>query len=133
VTVEVRAATEADVDAIRAVGAATWPPTYAFAGDAYVAHGLATWWSEEATLHSLRDTRMLLAVRDDQVVGVGNLDLRTDPPTIWKLYVAPPAQGTGAGSALLRALQALARAEGAGEQPGRPETVWMRWRAPTRA
>ena len=39
-TVEVRPATDADVAAIHEVGRATWPPTYGFAGDEYVAYGL---------------------------------------------------------------------------------------------
>jgi len=107
-TLEIRAASDDDVAAIRAVGELTWPPTYAFAGDEYVARGIATWWSDEATRRTLATTTTLVAVLDGQVVGVGNLDLRRDPPTIWKLYVVPAAQGTGAGSALIRELVALA-------------------------
>jgi hypothetical protein len=42
-TLEIRAASDDDVAAIRDVGELTWPPTYGFAGDEYVAHGLATW------------------------------------------------------------------------------------------
>jgi ribosomal protein S18 acetylase RimI-like enzyme len=53
-------------------------------------------------------TVTVVAVLDGQVVGVGNLDLHRDPPTIWKLYVVPAAQGSGAGSALLRELVDLA-------------------------
>ncbi|KQW52972.1 hypothetical protein ASC77_01305 [Nocardioides sp. Root1257] len=107
-TLEVRGATRDDVPAIRAVGELTWPSTYSFAGPDFVAHGLATWWSDEAVLRSLTTTSTLVAVLDGQVVGVGNIDLHRDPPTIWKLYVVPAAQGTGAGSALLRALVGLA-------------------------
>ena len=151
-TLEVRAASDDDVAAIRAVGELTWPPTYAFAGDEYVARGLATWWSDEAILRSLATTTTLVALLDGQVVGVGNLDLHRTPPTIWKLYVVPAAQGTGAGSALLRELVTLAgeaavtleyvdgnvRAAAfyerqgfrevrrqAPDEPGWPETVWM--------
>lgn len=107
-SLEVRPATVDDVAAIRVVGELTWPSTYSFAGPEFVAHGLATWWSDEAILRSLTTTSTLVAVLDGQVVGVGNLDLQRDQPTIWKLYVLPAAQGTGAGSALLRALVALA-------------------------
>ena len=107
-TLEIRAASDRDIAAIRAVGERTWPPTYAFAGAEYVARGLATWWSDEAIRRTLTTTATLVAVLDGEVVGVGNLDLRRDPPTIWKLYVVPAAQGTGAGSALLRELVALA-------------------------
>lgn len=34
---------------------------------------------------------------------MANLDLRREPPVIWKLYVVPGSQGTGAGPALIRA------------------------------
>ncbi len=155
-TLEIRTASEDDVAAIRSVGELTWPATYSFAGDDYVSHGLATWWSDEAIRRSLVTTATLVAVLDGQVVGVGNLDLHRDPPTIWKLYVVPAAQGTGAGSALLRELVALAggapvtleyadgnqRAAGFYERqgfrevrrqpadvPGGPEIVWMERRS----
>jgi hypothetical protein len=65
VSIEVRPATEADVEAIRAIGAATWPSTYAFAGEAYVPHGLAIWWSAEAIVRTVRETRTLVALADD--------------------------------------------------------------------
>ena len=107
-TVEVRPATDADVAAIHEVGRATWPPTYGFAGDEYVARGLATWWSDDAVRRSLASTRTLVAVSDGTVIGVGNVDLVREPATIWKLYVVPAAQGLGAGSALIRALVELA-------------------------
>ncbi|GAA0558079.1 hypothetical protein GCM10010172_46390 [Paractinoplanes ferrugineus] len=105
----IRGAGDEDVDAIVAVGQLTWPATYAFAGDEYVREGLDTWWSAAAIARSLRDTTVLVAVDEAGViVGVGNIDLRGDVPIIWKLYVRPASQGTGAGSALLAAL--LARA-----------------------
>jgi len=100
----VRPATPADVDAIVAVGHATWPATYAFAGPDYVAHGLATWWSPAAVERGLAATTTLVAEADDEVVGLGNVDLRPDVPVIWRLYVLPAHHGTGVGGALLRGL-----------------------------
>ena len=99
-------------------------------------------------------------VRGDQVVGVGNIDLRGDVPIIWKLYVLPSAQASGVGSALLAALltcvpagteavrleyldgneraAAFYAAKGftelrrePGEQPGWPDTVWVERRCQT--
>ena len=100
-----RPATEADLPAIREVGLATWPATYSFAGDDYIAHGLNTWWSIPALRDSLRNTETSVAVDDDGVVvAVGNIDLRQTPPVIWKLYVRPDAHGQGIGTALLDAL-----------------------------
>ena len=100
----IRAAGPEDLDAIRRVGHETWPATYGFAGADYVAYGLETWWSEAAVTRSLAETTILVAERDGEIVGLGNLDHTQDVPVIWKLYVLPSAQGSGAGSALLRAL-----------------------------
>jgi GNAT superfamily N-acetyltransferase len=148
----IRDASEDDIDAIMAVGQRTWPATYAFAGDDYVRNGLATWWSAAATERSLRDTTVMVAESLAGVIGVGNIDLRGEVPIIWKLYVLPEAQGTGAGKALIEAL--LQRAPGQrarleyldgnsraarfyaargftelrrepAQQPGWPATVWM--------
>jgi GNAT superfamily N-acetyltransferase len=148
----IRDAGTADIDAIKAIGHQTWPETYGFAGADYVADGLARWWSTEAIEHSLRDTTMLVAISDERLLGVGNIDLRGEVPIIWKLYVMPRSQGTGAGSALIAAL--LARAPGRpvrleytdgndraarfyvargftelrrepSDDPGWPDTVWM--------
>lgn len=152
--VEVRSAVADDVAAIQDVGRKTWPATYSFAGDDYIASGLATWWSTQALLRSLDDTTVLVATNGGQVVGLGNIDLRGAVPTIWKLYVLPQAQGSGVGSALLKALlnripagtgsvqleyvdgneraAAFYTAKGftelrrePGERPGWPETVWV--------
>ncbi|HEX6922086.1 MAG TPA: GNAT family N-acetyltransferase [Actinomycetes bacterium] len=103
----IRAAVGADVPGIREVGHLAWPETYAFAGADYIAHGLQAWWSADATLRSMRDTEVLVAVDGDRVVGVGNVDLRGEVPIIWKLYVVPDQQGAGTGSALMTSLLEL--------------------------
>jgi GNAT superfamily N-acetyltransferase len=145
----VRPATPADIPAIITIGHQTWPITYAFAGRAHIEHGLATWWSTEAVERSLHTTTVLIAeTPTGEAVGTGNIDLRGDTAIIWKLYVVPAAQGSGAGSALITALIALAgdkpvqleytdgndRAarfyshHGFTElrrEPGPPDTVWL--------
>lgn len=157
--VTIRAADAADLDAIRRVGQETWPETYGFAGPDYIAHGLATWWSEAAITRSLAETTVLVAERDGEIIGLGNLDHTQDVPVIWKLYVLPSAQGSGAGSALLQALVATAEGpvrleyldgnEKAGgfyrrhgfveigrepdPDPRRPAAVWMEHPGPTAA
>lgn len=152
--VTVRLATAGDAPAIKHVGEATWPSTYTFAGQEYVAHGLASWWSEEAVLRGLETTVTLVAERDGAVIGMGNIDLRPEQPVIWKLYVLPDQHGTGAGHALMEALlnHAPAHVEGVTleytdgihraedfyrrhgfeelrrdqpEHPGWPQQVWM--------
>lgn len=104
-TLTVRRAVEVDVEAVRAVGFATWPATYTpIAGEAYVEQGLAKWWSAEAVRESIRRGTVLVAEREDVVIGVASVSAGDDGvPMLWKLYVAPSAQGSGAGSALLAA------------------------------
>jgi GNAT superfamily N-acetyltransferase len=143
-----------DVPAIVRVGRAAWPPTYAFAGPEYVAHGLATWWSTGSIKESLATTEYRVVELDGEVVGVGNLDLRPAVPVIWKLYLLPESQGRGVGAALLQSLVdavpddrdrvALEYADGndraaafytrhgfvevrreSPEQPGWPDLVWV--------
>jgi GNAT superfamily N-acetyltransferase len=152
---EIRDAVAGDIDAIVRIGHRTWPPTYGFAGDEYVRNGLDTWWSVPAIERSLRDTTVLVTADGPNLVGIGNIDLRGEVPIIWKLYVLPETQGTGAGKALMAGL--LSRAPGrpvrleyvdgneraaqfyvrqgftelrreAGERPGWPDTVWMEHR-----
>jgi ribosomal protein S18 acetylase RimI-like enzyme len=103
---QVRAAVEADVEAIREVGHQTWPATYgAIAGDGYVAQGLERWWSADAVLESVRRGGVLVAVADDgEVVGMASFSDHDGQPYLWKLYVRPDRQGIGAGSALLAAV-----------------------------
>jgi GNAT superfamily N-acetyltransferase len=154
VTLTVRRATGDDVEAIRQVGHGTWPSTYGFAGTEYAERGLARWYSVEAVRESVRATDTWVAEIDGEVVGFGNVDLRREPPTIWKLYVLPSQHGRGVGSALLeqlvasvpveRQVVALEYVEGneragdfytrhgfiettrePGEQPGWPDVVWV--------
>jgi len=101
---EIRDALPADVPEIVSVGRRTWPATYDFAGAEYIAHGLATWWSPEAVERSLVNTTVQVADRGGEIVGTGNIDLRGEAAIIWKLYVVPEAQGSGAGSALIKSL-----------------------------
>ncbi|MDO9378723.1 MAG: GNAT family N-acetyltransferase [Nocardioidaceae bacterium] len=102
--VEVRPATSSDAPAIERVGRETWPSTYGFAGEEYIAHGLETWWSEEAVLRGIDATRTFVAESHGEVVGMGNIDLRHEKPIIWKLYVLPDYHGCGAGNALMARL-----------------------------
>jgi len=84
-----------DVTAIQEIGRKTWSATYSFAGDDYVANGLATWWPSEALLRGLGGTTVLVAIDSGRVVGVGNVDLRGAMPIIWRLYVLPRVQHSG--------------------------------------
>jgi ribosomal protein S18 acetylase RimI-like enzyme len=106
-SVSTRRATVADVAAVRAVGHAAWPPTYGpLAGDAYVADGLARYWSEEAVRRSVEKNRTYVAERDGAAVGTATVGELDGAPVLWKIYVTPDDQGGGVGSALLAAVLA---------------------------
>jgi ribosomal protein S18 acetylase RimI-like enzyme len=105
VTVTVRPAGEADVEAIRAVGLATWPATYeAVAGRDYVTQGLERWWSADAVRDSILRGGVFVGELDGVVVGMASVGERDGEPYLWKLYVLPDRHGIGAGSALLAAV-----------------------------
>ncbi len=104
-TVTVRPAVEADVEAIRVVGLVTWPATYeAVAGREYVTQGLERWWSTDAVRDSIGRGGVFVGELDGVVVGMASVGERDGEPYLWKLYVLPDRHGLGAGSALLAAV-----------------------------
>lgn len=104
-TVTVREAVLDDLDAVLAVGHATWPATYEpIAGADYVAMGLAKWWTADATLPALRAGRVLVAEVEGQVVGMASSGPLEGRLVLWKLYVLPQSQGHGVGSLLMDAV-----------------------------
>ena len=100
---EIRAATAADVPALRALGVRTWRATYdGVLPPAAVDAGIEEWWNAYSLGAACRDGRMLVATRAGIVVGLLESDRLADGrPVVWKLYVAPEAQRTGVGRALL--------------------------------
>lgn len=101
----VRRATADDVEAIREVALLTWPPTYLpFTSPDHVMAGLARWWSRDAVAASVRDDVTFVAEHDGTVVGTATLGTWGDDHVLWKIYVVPSRQGTGTGSALMRAV-----------------------------
>ena len=60
------------------MGHRTWPGTYGpIAGEEYVAMGLATWWTEDATIPAIRARRATVAELDGEVVGASRQWART--------------------------------------------------------
>lgn len=105
--VTVRPARPDDVDAVRDVGARTWPPTYTpIAGADYVRTGLEQWWSHDRTVQAIASGRVLVAERDGAVIGMAAYTVQGDVLDLWRLYVVPEAHGSGAGHALLEAVLA---------------------------
>ncbi|MFD4323410.1 GNAT family N-acetyltransferase [Nocardioides sp. NPDC058538] len=105
----VREATAEDLDAVIHVGVTTWRATYPpITGEAYVEEGITKWWAPDAVLRGIRAGTVLVAEVDDQVVAMASYSLREEHLMLWKLYVLPDSQGSGAGSALLS--EVIARA-----------------------
>lgn len=101
-SIAVRRATMGDLESVRAIGTATYPMHASFAGPEYVDAGLGQWWSVEAVRRSIVSSTTYLAVQA-AAVGTATVGAIEGQPILWKLYVLPTAQGTGVGSALLKA------------------------------
>lgn len=66
-SITVRLATPAELDEVRYVGFATWPPTYGpIAGPRYVVHGLDTYWDADTLEDTIRAGNLYVAVDDDE-------------------------------------------------------------------
>lgn len=103
--VTVRIATVDDIDAVVEIGTATWWATYpAIAGEEYVVRGIARWWTVESTRSAIESGRVRIAEDGARPVGMASYSVDGSVIDLWKLYVLPEAQGTGAGSALLRSV-----------------------------
>ncbi|TWG93341.1 ribosomal protein S18 acetylase RimI-like enzyme [Nocardioides sp. J9] len=106
-TVVVRPASAADVDAVVAVGHATWPAAYtALAGEEYVERGLTELWAPDDVARAVEAGMVLVAESGGEVTGMVMCSLDDGVLTIWKLYVVPNRQRRGTGSALLSAVLA---------------------------
>ena len=103
----VRKAVEADVEAVRAVGHATWPATFGpLFGAEYVERGLARWWDVDSVRRQIVAGATYVAEHDGVVVGIAVIGRLDEVPFLWKLYVRPDRQKTGTGRALLDAVVA---------------------------
>jgi len=100
--IRVRRAEVADVAAVREVGLKTWPVAYdGLVSPEFITDGLAQWWSPESVQRGIENGIALVAVDDEQVVGMVGLGRQEDHWVMWKLYVLPEHQGKGIGKALL--------------------------------
>lgn len=103
--VTVRKAVESDVEAVRAVGHATWPATYGpLFGNQYVERGLARWWDVAGVRRQIVAGATYVAEQDGLVLGMAVIGRLDDVPFLWKLYVVPDGQKRGVGAALLDAV-----------------------------
>ncbi|QIG44359.1 GNAT family N-acetyltransferase [Nocardioides anomalus] len=98
-----RHATPDDAPALRVLGEAVVPATYAPIDPAYAEFTLAEWWDVDRMRESAE--RLWHGVADDgeRLLGVANLGRSDERWVMWKLYVHPDAQGSGLGRRLLEA------------------------------
>lgn len=102
--IRVRRADVADVAAVREVGLKTWPVAYdGLASPEFIEEGLAAWWSPEVVERGIQRGITLVALDDEQIVGMVGVGREDDFWVMWKLYVLPEYQGKGVGKALLEA------------------------------
>ena len=106
----IRPATAEDVPALRALGVRTWRATHeGLLPGALVARGIEEFWNEYSLGAAARSGRLLVAFKDGVPAGLAEFDRVDDVRTaIWKLYVAPEAQGRGIGVMLLERMLAAA-------------------------
>jgi GNAT superfamily N-acetyltransferase len=109
-TLLIRQAELSDLDAVLGIGHGTWPSTYGpIAGEGYVAYGLARWWAADAVRPTIERGEVLVAEQDGALIGMTSFSPQDRALVVWKLYVLPDNQGSGAGSALLEKVIQLAR------------------------
>lgn len=98
----IRTATPADVDAVVGVGRSTWPAAFRDMTSArYVQEGLARWWTYPAVLPAIEARQVLVAERENRVVGMAMFHSEIRATLLDRLYVLPAEQSRGVGSALL--------------------------------
>ncbi len=104
----IRAATVGDIAEIRRFGEEHIPPLYTPLIGADAARKQLEFWTETQITRAVTRNLMVVATRDDQIVGVGQRG-RRDPTAdsdhvIYKLYLHPGVRGQGIGPRLIEAL-----------------------------
>lgn len=104
----IRAATTGDIAAICRFGEEHIPPLYTPLIGAEAANDQLRFWTETQITRAVTRNLMVVATRDDKIVGVGQRG-RRDPTAdsdhvIYKLYLHPGVRGRGIGPRLIEAL-----------------------------
>lgn len=114
----VRTAAPEDIPFIQRIAHATWPVAYrAILSAQQLAYMLERMYSASALAAQMtgQGHRFLLALRDEAPIGFASFGPHhagERSTRLHKLYVLPTLQGTGAGRALLHAVETEARAAG---------------------
>lgn len=101
----IRGAIESDTAAICAFGSRYVVAFYAPILGAEAARSqVDTWWSDAAMRPAVAAGAVVVAVGEEEIVGVAQFDIDLTPPMIWKLYLHPSLRGHGIGPRLLEAV-----------------------------
>lgn len=122
---ELRAATQSDLDGIRTVATESLAASYAHALDEELRQrAVDAWYGEEGLAADITDDDMvvMLAVDDGDVVGFAQAYVVEKPETLGRidwLHVHPDARGSGVGDQLLKAIESALLERGATRLEGR--------------
>lgn len=106
--IDIRPATREDREAIREVARATWHETYDELPTETIDSTVDDWYDDEdfATALEKPGTAVIVAERDDEIVGFTHGVIHDDEGDVLRMYVHPDDQREGIGTALHERLRA---------------------------
>lgn len=112
---DIRPATEADIEGIRRVAEASWETDYpAVLSRETIRDGVDQWYSDPVIQMELQSprTELLVAEEGDDIVGFVHGHWAGDAGIVLRLYVHPASRNEGIGSALFDAVASTLRDHG---------------------
>jgi ribosomal protein S18 acetylase RimI-like enzyme len=100
----IRIATVADISDVINLGNAVLPAVYIpLTSEQYVQELMHAYWTSTAFANAIQasDTFLLVAILQEQVVGIAEVQCNGEKAVLWKLYVQADLRGTGIGKALI--------------------------------
>jgi ribosomal protein S18 acetylase RimI-like enzyme len=114
---DIREATEADLDTLRFLAEEAWIPTYRpILSEEQLEYMFENWYSNSALSRQMMDGQCFrVAFQDSAAVGYASFSIKESGTAhLHKLYIIPGLQGTGLGRKLLARVEEEAQGLGAG-------------------